>query len=442
MNCFSLRRWSVVCACLCLTTGGVRTFATVVDGNKAFLESVADFAESSSFVTSPWVSTSDCNAGNSLVHVGLSVSESLKDLGTLSSEKKLSAGVRIKRLNGKKPLIDMESFKQAGYAETDGKNINGPCVVKLPDWLPVEKRVDKRAKYYLYFAHHHGKYIRLAWSEKVTGPYQLVDDSPLYGERANAALSLKKIPPVIGEVTTGNHVASPVVVIDDERREFKLYYHAPAQYKNKGKRINQVTFFATSPDGLQFHKNIAPVYLGIFYFSPFNVNGRWYAFTNRGELCEAPEEGEIAVPANFNAKNPLWKNWGRFFEKTIADYCSRNGIKEVIGVRHLSQVQKGNVLHVFFSSREDTPERLYHVCVDVSDSDCRNWKVGPMELVMAAEEDWEGGKLTPKKSVDGYSPKPVNEIRDTFVYTEKGRHYLFYCAGGERGIGVASLKLK
>ena len=336
----------------------------------------------------------------------------------------------------------MENFKEAGYAEADGKNINGPSVVKLPKWLPEEKRVDKRAKYYLYFAHHHGKYIRMAWSEKITGPYHLVGDSPLYGKHANAALALDKIPPVLGEVSTGNHVASPVVIVDDERHEFKLYYHAPAQYKNKGRRINQVTFFATSPDGLQFHKNIAPVYLGIFYFSPFKVNNRWYAFTNRGELCEAPEGGEIAVPKDFNAKKPLWKNWGRFFEKTIADYCKRNDIKEVIGVRHLSQVQKGNVLHVFFSSREDTPERLYHVCVDVSDEDCRNWKVGPVELVMSAEETWEGGQLTPKKSVDGYSPKPVNEIRDTFVYTENGRYYLFYCAGGERGIGVASLKLK
>ena len=39
----------------------------------------------------------------------------------------------------------------------DGKNINGPSLIKAPDWLE-----NKLGKYYLYFGHHAGKYIRLA----------------------------------------------------------------------------------------------------------------------------------------------------------------------------------------------------------------------------------------------------------------------------------------
>ena len=41
----------------------------------------------------------------------------------------------------------------------DGNNINGPSLIKVPDWVE-----NPLGEYYLYFAHHSGKYIRMAYS--------------------------------------------------------------------------------------------------------------------------------------------------------------------------------------------------------------------------------------------------------------------------------------
>ena len=47
-----------------------------------------------------------------------------------------------------------------------GSNINGPSLIRVPDWLP-----NPLGKYYLYFAHHKGEYIRLAYADDLSGPW-------------------------------------------------------------------------------------------------------------------------------------------------------------------------------------------------------------------------------------------------------------------------------
>ena len=361
---------------------------------------------------------------------------------TLGCHTTLGQSVSVTRLNGAQPIISMQTFLDADYPEKDGENINGPSLIKLPDWLPVAQRVNAKAKYYLYFAHHNGNYLRLAWSERVTGPYHLVGDSPLYGSYRKAVLALEDIPNPLGKVRTGNHLASPIVIVDDANKQFKLYYHAPVRIVRTDKSAGQVTCFATSKTGLQFEKQIAPTYLGMFYFSPFQVHNRWYAYTNHGYMFRAPLGGELAKEPGFDLEKPLWENMGKQFAGVIADYCKKKGIDQPFGVRHLSQVQVGNQLHVFFSSRDDAPERLYHTCIDVTASDCKQWKMGELELVMQAEEKWEGADVPVKKSFNGPSHSRLNEIRDTFVYAEGGKYYLFYCGGGEKGIGIAEITLK
>jgi hypothetical protein len=46
----------------------------------------------------------------------------------------------------------------------DEKNINGPSLVHVPAW--IERPL---GKYYLYFAHHGGKDIRLAYADILAG---------------------------------------------------------------------------------------------------------------------------------------------------------------------------------------------------------------------------------------------------------------------------------
>ena len=49
-----------------------------------------------------------------------------------------------------------------------GSNINGPSVIRVPDWVQ-----QPLGRYYLYFSHHKGTYIRLAYANALTGPWKI-----------------------------------------------------------------------------------------------------------------------------------------------------------------------------------------------------------------------------------------------------------------------------
>jgi hypothetical protein len=58
-----------------------------------------------------------------------------------------------------------------------GDNINGPSLIKAPDWLK-----QKLGKYYLYFAHHEGEYIRLAYADDLHGPWKIYRPGVIQGK--------------------------------------------------------------------------------------------------------------------------------------------------------------------------------------------------------------------------------------------------------------------
>ena len=60
-----------------------------------------------------------------------------------------------------------------------GENIQGPSLIKVPDWLP-----NKMGNYYLYFADHKGRYIRLAYADSITGPWQIHEPGSLQIENS------------------------------------------------------------------------------------------------------------------------------------------------------------------------------------------------------------------------------------------------------------------
>ena len=94
------------------------------------------------------------------------------------------SGFVVTRLNNGQPIIDQTMFAAVG-AEGEGANINGPSLIRIPDWILPSERADPSAVYYLYFAHHAGDYIRMAWATDVAGPwtlYQTGSDVPL-GDR-------------------------------------------------------------------------------------------------------------------------------------------------------------------------------------------------------------------------------------------------------------------
>ena len=55
-----------------------------------------------------------------------------------------------------------------------GDNINGPSLIRVPDW--VEQPL---GRYYLYFAHRDGRYIRRACRDDLLGPWATYRDGVL-----------------------------------------------------------------------------------------------------------------------------------------------------------------------------------------------------------------------------------------------------------------------
>ncbi len=71
------------------------------------------------------------------------------------------------------PRLKQEAEKE-GYI-----NINGPNLIRVPDW--VENSLEK---YYLYFAHHKGSYIKMAYTDSLGGDWKMYDEEILPLERS------------------------------------------------------------------------------------------------------------------------------------------------------------------------------------------------------------------------------------------------------------------
>jgi len=190
----------------------------------------------------------------------------------------------VTRLNDSQPIIDQAMFAAVG-AEDEGANINGPSMIRIPDWISPAERADPAAVYYLYFAHHAGDYIRMAWATDVQGPwtlYQTGSQVPL-GERGVLDNGDMTIDVGLGIEIEENHLASPDVHIDNENQQIIMYFHSGSSTFFNGNEINsQNTWVSTSDDGLEFLDNIRPVRLGSSYFRVFSHGGELYSLDNSG----------------------------------------------------------------------------------------------------------------------------------------------------------------
>ena len=73
----------------------------------------------------------------------------------------IGLGVRVERLLDA-PIIRPDLHPSIG------ENIQGPSLIRVPDWVE-----DRLGAYYLYFADHKGRYIRLAYADAVLGPWHI-----------------------------------------------------------------------------------------------------------------------------------------------------------------------------------------------------------------------------------------------------------------------------
>jgi hypothetical protein len=278
----------------------------------------------------------------------------------------------------------------------DGANINGPSLIRVPDW--IEKPL---GRYYLYFAHHGGSYIRLAFADQLEGPWTV---------HKGGVLQLKDAPGCKG------HIASPDVVVVPEQKEIRMYFHGPGK-SGKG----QLTFVALSSDGLNFKasaESIAP-----FYFRAFHHEGMWYGMSKGGLLWRSKdgltgfEEGPDPMPGSEGRDKPGYNK---------------------PGARHVAIQPDGQALWVYYSNIGDAPERILRCRVELT-PDWKTWRAGPPQEVLGPEKDYEGIDLPVKKSSAGAAGGREHALRDPAIFTEGGKTYLLYSVAGESGIGIAEL---
>jgi hypothetical protein len=304
---------------------------------------------------------------------------------------------------GAKPILNPGSHSSLG------DNLNGPSLIRAPPWVEAPL-----GRYYLYFAHHQGRSIRLAVADDLAGPWRVYPPGALSLE---ASLFEADITPGTAAPPEGfagdpedhhSHIASPDVHVDAESRTVRMYYHGLLRNGDQATRV------AVSRDGVAFEAR-APL-LGPAYFRVFDWRGMWYALGWGGEILRAPawdapfEPGPVVVPVLDGRR-----------------------------LRHGAVLLDGDRLHVFHSRIGDRPERILHCEIALTD-DWRAWRAGEDATVLTPEWAWEGADLPPTVSLIGMARDRVHALRDPAVFTDDdGKRYLLYSGAGEAGIGIARL---
>ena len=283
-----------------------------------------------------------------------------------------------------KPIITKEML-----SENLGNNINGPSLIKVPDWIE-----NPLGKYYLYFAHHEGNHIRMAYSDTIDGDWKVYDKGTLKLEESECR----------------DHIASPDVHVDNENKRIVMYYHGKVKTDNAPH--NQCSFVSFSKNGLDFCSNSG--ILGMFYFRVFKYNNKFYA-----------------IAKNKNIDGVLYQsdNWDGEFEPIF---------NLIPNMRHCDVLVENNNLYIFYTVVGDSPESIL-LCKIKMDEDIDKWEILSTETIMKPELEYEGSKLPLTPSNFGSADYPVNQVRDPNVFVNGKDLYLLYSTSGEMGIGLSKL---
>lgn len=317
---------------------------------------------------------------------------------------------------GNGPLVTPESHPSVG------QNIQGPSLIKVPAW--INKPL---GRYYLYFADHKGRHIRLAYADAITGPWTVHEPGALrledslfpskdfeitekqFAELRDAyevALGEDAAPSDIRSDIVTAHIASPDVHVDHERQRIVMYYHGLESPANQCSRV------ATSADGVAFEGQ--PEILGPSYFRAFSWRGFTYALVMPGKIYRS-FDGLTEFELGPQLFSPRMRH-------------------AAIRVR-----PETAILEVFWTQAGDAPERIYFSTIDIS-GDWQAWTESVPTEVIRPETEWEGANLPIAPSLRGAINSPVNQLRDPAIYEEDGTVTLLYACAGESGIAAAQLE--
>ena len=291
-------------------------------------------------------------------------------------------------------------------------NINGPSLIRVPDWI-----TNPLGRYYLYFAHHQGKFIRMAYADDPLGPYTVHSPGVL---------------PMIEETLFERHIASPDVHIDHESKVIRMFYHGAGFTGPKYSGINQNTCHAESADGLSF--TCDQVCIGPAYMRVWNWEGSWYGFgAGGGRVIWKTDDFRKPFqpgPRLFVAGEDYTPS------EDVQDLKQEDG--HVYRMRHCAVDQRGSDLDIYYSNVGDHPERIKRTTFDLL-GNWEDWKGSHFEEVLRTETDYEGVNEVNEPSSGGADHEAVHQLRDPYIYSEANRKYLIYSIAGEKGLSIAEI---
>lgn len=304
--------------------------------------------------------------------------------------------------NSCQPLLDSRDLPELGG------NINGPSLIAVPPWVE-----NPLGKYYLYFAHHEGRSIRLAYADSLAGPWELHAPGALQLEHSGFAQQAPTAqdtdPTVLKSIAAGidgdyPHIASPDVIIHSQTQKIWMYYHG------RNPDGTQQTRLALSDDGLTF--NVRSQLLGDSYFRVFQWQDAHYAIAWGSRLYRSTDGGYSFSPGH------------RLTEEAY---------------RHGAIWENSGQVYILWSRAGDCPESLLISTLLHTDKDWEQWRLGKADLLRSPDHEWEGASLPLEASSYGGCMTDVNQIRDPAIFEENGKTYVLYSIRGEQGIAMGTL---
>lgn len=315
------------------------------------------------------------------------------------------------------PLITVDTSSSLGG------NVNGPTVIRVPDW--IERPL---GRYYMYFANHVGTFVRLAYADAIEGPWRIYEPGVLHVQDTAFYRPQPDPPETLADFYT--HVASPEVFVDHERRRLVMWVHgwwtggerwpnspAEARVWAREKGYGQYTQVVESTDGLRF--DVRPAITRLSYLRVFPHADGYYGMARLGRLVRSSDP-----LASFEPGPDPFRD---------SPYAGR--------VRHVGLLVRRDRLHVFFTAIRDAPERVLMSTIDIT-GDWTTWRATAPVDVLAPDAPYECVDMPVEASLSGDVEGRARQIRDPFVFEDRGRIVLFYTTCGEQGIAAATLTLR
>ena len=305
-------------------------------------------------------------------------------------------------LSDNQPILEV-----SGNPELGG-NINGPSLIKVPDWIST-----RLGSYYLYFAHHEGESIRLAYADSLTGPWIIHQPGAIQLHQSGFTTVAPKFDDMDEEVQRqvkqgldGDypHIASPDAHVDHTNKRIVLYYHGRVENGTQHTRV------AFSADGINF--DCQSELLGQSYMRVFEHQGVFFGLTLGAWLYRSSsgltafERGPQVTPEKY---------------------------------RHGAVIKYLGEIWVAWSRAEDCPERILLSRL-ITDGDWTSWQLSETRELRRPELQWEGRDEPLIASRYGGVMHSVHQLRDPCFFLDNEQLYLLYSIAGEQGIAMGQLR--